>query len=73
MYGKCMYALYGERQSGRWSCLQNANVLSGRITVLAWNDRHQRLTTGDENGLIVVWLLHKGCRSSFSVNAFAIL
>jgi len=30
------------------------------VTVLAWNEKHQKLTSGDENGLISVWVLVKG-------------
>ena len=26
----------------------------------AWNDCCRKLTTSDENGLIIVWMLHKG-------------
>ena len=27
--------------------------------VLQWNDQYQKLTTSDEQGLIIVWMLHK--------------
>ena len=34
--------------------------LSGMLHVVTWNESHQRLTSSDENGLIVVWMLYKG-------------
>ena len=30
------------------------------VCVAAWNHHHQKLTSSDENGLIIVWMLHKG-------------
>ncbi|XP_067008662.1 WD repeat-containing protein 35 [Anabrus simplex] len=33
---------------------------SGHIQVVTWNDIHQKLTTSDQFGLIIVWLLYKG-------------
>ena len=30
------------------------------ITVVAWNNNHRKLTSSDENGLIIVWMLHRG-------------
>ena len=42
----------------------NANqTLQGHadsVVVAAWNERHNKLTTSDSNGLIIVWILHKG-------------
>uniref|UniRef100_A0A7S2PGX9 Anaphase-promoting complex subunit 4 WD40 domain-containing protein n=2 Tax=Leptocylindrus danicus TaxID=163516 RepID=A0A7S2PGX9_9STRA len=29
------------------------------VRCVIWNDRHNKLATGDENGLIIVWTLHK--------------
>jgi len=26
----------------------------------SWNEHFKKLTTSDENGLIIVWMLHKG-------------
>ncbi|VDM76885.1 unnamed protein product, partial [Strongylus vulgaris] len=31
---------------------------SGTVTCAAWNEVHQKLTTSDSNGLIIVWSLH---------------
>lgn len=33
---------------------------SGVVMCLAWNPCHQKLTTSDETGLIIVWSMHKG-------------
>ncbi|KAK7794863.1 hypothetical protein R5R35_002889 [Gryllus longicercus] len=33
---------------------------SGQIQVITWNEIHQKLTTSDQNGLIIVWMLYKG-------------
>jgi len=32
----------------------------GAVVVAAWNENYRKLTTSDENGLIIVWMLHKG-------------
>ena len=32
----------------------------GSVVVADWNPRHDKLTTSDQNGLIIVWMLHKG-------------
>lgn len=29
------------------------------IRVITWNEGHQKLTTSDENGVIIVWMLYK--------------
>ncbi|KHJ77318.1 WD domain, G-beta repeat protein [Oesophagostomum dentatum] len=31
---------------------------SGTVMCAAWNEVHQKLTTSDSNGLIIVWSLH---------------
>ncbi|XP_066091676.1 WD repeat-containing protein 35 isoform X1 [Saccopteryx bilineata] len=33
---------------------------SGSVQVVAWNEHYQKLTTSDQNGLIIVWMLYKG-------------
>ncbi|XP_021109183.1 WD repeat-containing protein 35 isoform X6 [Heterocephalus glaber] len=33
---------------------------SGSVQVVAWNEQYQKLTTSDQNGLIIVWMLYKG-------------
>ncbi|XP_062851768.1 WD repeat-containing protein 35 [Trichomycterus rosablanca] len=33
---------------------------SGAVQVITWNEQYQKLTTSDQNGLIIVWMLYKG-------------
>lgn len=33
---------------------------SGAVICLAWNPHYRKLTSSDENGMIIVWMLHKG-------------
>ncbi|KAG9494630.1 hypothetical protein GDO78_002132 [Eleutherodactylus coqui] len=33
---------------------------SGSVQVVTWNEHFQKLTTSDQNGLIIVWMLYKG-------------
>uniref|UniRef100_A0A6A7G3L3 WD repeat-containing protein 35 n=4 Tax=Hirondellea gigas TaxID=1518452 RepID=A0A6A7G3L3_9CRUS len=33
---------------------------SGQIQVVVWNSTHQKLTSSDSSGLIIVWMLYKG-------------
>lgn len=30
------------------------------MQVVTWNEQYQKLTTSDQNGLIIVWMLYKG-------------
>jgi len=42
----------------------------GRVQVVIWNEHHNKLTSSDENGLIVVWNMYKGelvCRQHMNV------
>jgi WD repeat-containing protein 35 len=32
---------------------------SGMVQVIQWNDQYQKLTTSDDAGLIIVWMMHK--------------
>lgn len=32
----------------------------GAIMVVGWNENYRKLTSSDSNGLIIVWMLHKG-------------
>ena len=32
----------------------------GKIMVVTWNENFRKLTTSDQNGLIIVWMLHRG-------------
>ncbi len=36
------------------------SFLTGNVLVVAWNADYRKLTTSDESGLIIVWMLHKG-------------
>lgn len=33
---------------------------SGQVQVIVWNEIHQKLTTSDQYGLIIVWMMYKG-------------
>jgi len=33
----------------------------GNVLVIVWNEKHNKLTSSDENGLIIVWTLYKVC------------
>lgn len=32
----------------------------GAVQVVTWNEQFEKLTTSDQNGLIIVWMLYKG-------------
>lgn len=32
---------------------------SGRLHMAVWNEVNQKLTTSDEHGVIIVWMLYK--------------
>lgn len=32
---------------------------NGRVQVITWNDQFKKLTTSDEYGLIIVWMLYR--------------
>uniref|UniRef100_A0A0R3X0X1 WD_REPEATS_REGION domain-containing protein n=1 Tax=Hydatigena taeniaeformis TaxID=6205 RepID=A0A0R3X0X1_HYDTA len=49
------------------SCLQNSISMnqtleghSGTIQLITWNEQFAKLTTADEHGVIIVWMLYKG-------------
>lgn len=33
---------------------------NGHVQVLTWNEEHQKLTSSDQHGVIIVWMLYKG-------------
>ncbi|XP_070284826.1 WD repeat-containing protein 35 isoform X2 [Myotis yumanensis] len=39
---------------------QNLDGHSGCVQVVTWNEQYQKLTTSDQNGLIIVWMFYKG-------------
>lgn len=32
---------------------------TGKVQVITWNEQNEKLTTSDQNGLIIVWTMHK--------------
>jgi WD repeat-containing protein 35 len=44
---------------GNLSQNQTLDGHKGAVLVVDWNHSFQKLTTSDENGLIIVWMLHK--------------
>lgn len=52
-----------KRGVGASSNLSMNEALEGHtdnIRVITWNEPHKRLTTSDESGVIIVWMLYKG-------------
>jgi len=52
-----------ERRAGPSSNLSMNQTLEGHhgaVGVVTWNANYRKLTTSDQNGLIIVWMLHKG-------------
>jgi WD repeat-containing protein 35 len=45
---------------GNLSLNQTLEGHNGSVVCVAWNNAFQKLTTSDEFGLIIVWMLHKG-------------
>lgn len=35
-------------------------ITTGAVQVVTWNEHYQKLTTSDQYGLIIVWMLYKG-------------
>jgi len=40
----------------------------GGVMCVTWNANYRKLTTSDQNGLIIVWMLHKGMWSEEMIN-----
>ena len=40
---------------------------AGSVQVITWNEQYEKLTTSDQNGLIIVWMLYKG-RSRLTIH-----
>ena len=38
---------------------QTLNGHGGIVDTIVWNEHYQKLTTSDEKGLIIVWMVHK--------------
>jgi len=45
---------------GNLSMNQTLEGHQGNIMVITWNANFRKLTTSDQNGLIIVWMLHRG-------------
>lgn len=39
---------------------KNYVTRTGSVQVITWNEQYEKLTTSDQNGLIIVWMLYKG-------------
>lgn len=46
--------------SGNLSMNQTLEGHNGHVQVVIWNEEYQKLTSSDQNGVIVVWMLYKG-------------
>ncbi len=40
-------------------------VMLGAVQVVTWNGQYHKLTTSDQYGLIIVWMLYKGMWQSY--------
>ena len=47
-------------QPGNLSLNQTLEGHNGGVICVTWNDSFQKMTSSDESGLIIVWMLHKG-------------
>ncbi len=50
----------GGPPGGNLSLNQTLEGHNGAVMCVCWNNAFQKLTTSDEFGLIIVWMLHKG-------------
>eukprot|EP00238_Polyblepharides_amylifera_P008608 CAMPEP_0196598138 /NCGR_PEP_ID=MMETSP1081-20130531/94147_1 /TAXON_ID=36882 /ORGANISM="Pyramimonas amylifera, Strain CCMP720" /LENGTH=1154 /DNA_ID=CAMNT_0041923789 /DNA_START=199 /DNA_END=3663 /DNA_ORIENTATION=- len=46
--------------SSNLSMNQTLEGHNGSVMVVNWNENYRKLTTSDQHGLIIVWMLHKG-------------
>ena len=46
--------------SSNLSMNQTLEGHNGAVMVVNWNENYRKLTTSDQHGLIIVWMLHKG-------------
>ena len=47
-------------QPGNLSLNQTLEGHNGSVACVTWNDSFQKMTSSDDSGLIIVWMLHKG-------------
>ena len=45
---------------------QGLEAHHGSVEVVKWNEQHHKLTSSDQQGLIVVWMMYKGKHIIFS-------
>jgi len=50
----------GRRDGSNPQLVHPASPSVGSLHVVTWNETHNRLTSSDRNGLIIVWMLYKG-------------
>lgn len=50
----------GLRDGGNPQLAHPVSPSVGSLHVVTWNETHNRLTSSDRNGLIIVWMLYKG-------------
>eukprot|EP01052_Picozoa_sp_SAG31_P004075 SAG31_NODE_165_length_21701_cov_9.786409_7_plen_347_part_00 len=50
----------GGKPASSLSMNQTLEGHNGAVMVVNWNEQNRKLTTSDEHGLIIVWMLHKG-------------
>ena len=51
---------FGTQATSNLSVNQSLDGHNGSVRLAIWNESNQTLTTADENGLIIVWVLFKG-------------
>ena len=54
-----------QQQNANLSVNQTLEGHNGPVTIAVWNEVNNKLTTSDQNGLIIVWVFHKGNNKSF--------
>lgn len=50
----------GQTQQSNLSANQTLEGHNGSVSIAVWNETSQKLTTSDQNGLIIVWVFFKG-------------
>lgn len=50
----------GQAQQSNLSVNQTLEGHNGCVSLAVWNETSQKLTTSDQNGLIIVWVFFKG-------------
>lgn len=52
-----------QAQQSNLSANQTLEGHNGCVSIAVWNEMSQKLTTSDQNGLIIVWVFFKGSRA----------